>query len=379
MKLRCVNFDWLEVFCIEDTNYPARSPQWYEQQFGPGSVNVRAYGTPMYEQMFTISYSGVPILEVRRRPLSRLSEGGIFPDDCCHVRLVNRSCYYIDPVGIVIDFMQRCHLIFQSVKRCDLAYDFNRFDNGQDPANFLRSYFANRYAKINQVNFQDHGRDSWQTKESNSAKWGSPSSPISTKLYCKSLELARKGHDKPYIRAAWQACGLDLSLPVWRVEFAIQPNFKNLVKIDGEGQMPFDIMAIRTREQAFNIFFMLADRYFHFKYVETDADGKLRRKDRCRDKMLFRISRDCRGWKPLFDGEEAKKPLDKTLLRLVRELMALAENAKSYTDFQHIEATASLLIQQFDCDNFMKDWAYHEVERLSAPILEVKQPSFWEN
>lgn len=378
MKLRCVNFDWLEIFCLEDMDFPERTPQWYEWQFGRGSVNVRAYGTPMYREMFTISYSGVPVLEVRRNPLSKISEGGIFPDYCCHLRLVNRSCYYRDPVGILIDFMRRCHLIFSSVKRVDLCYDFNRFDNNQDPANFLRGYFANKYAKINQVNYQDHGRDAWQSKDSNSAKWGSPASPISTKLYCKSLELAKKGHDKPWIRAAWQACGLDVKAPVWRVEFSISPNFKNLVKIDGEGQMPFDIMAFRTREQIFNIFFMLADRYFHFKYVETDPGGKLRRKDRCRDKLLFRISRECRGWKPQRDGMEAKRPLDKTLLRLIDELMKLAENAKTYTEWQHIEATASLLIEQYECDAFIKDWAFHEVERLSAPILEVKQLTFWE-
>lgn len=377
MAVRCINFDWLEIFCLEDDVLPPRTPHWYEWQFGEGSVNLRAYGTPMYAQMFTISYSNVPVLEVRREPLSRISEGGIFPDNCCHVRLVNRTCYYIDPVGVLLDFISRCKLIFCSVKRCDICYDFERFDNNQDPANFLRGYFANKYAKINQVNYSDHGKDAWQTKNSNSAKWGSPSSPINTKLYCKSEELKGKGKDKPYIRAAWKRCGIGAERPVWRVEFAIQPNFKNLVKIDGEGLMPFDIMAIRTREQIFNTFFMLADRYFHFKYVEIDEKGHLRRKDRCKDKMLFRITADCRGWKPQHDAEEARKPLDKTLLKLIEKVSDLADNAKTYEEYQHYEATANAIIANYECSPFLKDWAFHELERRASRKLEVTQPSFW--
>ena len=41
--LKCVNLDWLEVFCLE----PADMPAQYFQNLG-WQVNVREYGTPLY-------------------------------------------------------------------------------------------------------------------------------------------------------------------------------------------------------------------------------------------------------------------------------------------------------------------------------------------
>lgn len=354
--IRCTNFDWLELYCVETDGYPARTPDYYCSVYGDANVSIRPYGTPMYREMFSICYAGKAMVEVRRNPLSKESEGGLFPDNACHIRLANRVCYYPDPVGFLYQFMRRHHLEYISTKRVDICLDFNRFDTGQDPARFLRSYFANKYAKINQCAFQNHGKDTWQSKEHNSAKWGSTSTGLTTKLYNKTMELNRQGHDKPYIRAAWKECGLSLDEDVWRVEFSIMPKFRNLIKSETGQVLPCDIMTFRTRSMLTELFFMLADRYFQFRYVEMDESGKLKRKDRCKEKLLFRISKEDRGWKPEVEPTE-RRSMDKTLLRIVDRLCDLADEQPRIEKFNHIMYTAQYIIDNYDCDDFIKHWA----------------------
>lgn len=72
--IKCVNLDWLEVFCLE----PADMPAQYFQNLG-WQVNVREYGTPLYREMFTLlTEHGKPFLEIRRNPYSLKENGGIF-------------------------------------------------------------------------------------------------------------------------------------------------------------------------------------------------------------------------------------------------------------------------------------------------------------
>lgn len=374
---RCVNFDWLEIFCVEQQGFPARTSDYYAGVYGSDSVNVRAYGTPMYADMFTVCEHGHPIFEIRRNPLSKISEGGLFPDTCCHIRLSNRACYYPDPCGLLLRFIHQHHINFVSTKRVDLCMDFNHFDTGENPATFLRDYFANKYAKINQISFDDHGRDAWEVKAHNSAKWRSQSAGISTKLYNKTEELRRQGHDKPYIRAAWSACGLDTNTDVWRVEFAIQPVFKNLVKTETGETMPCDILMFRTRDMISELFFMLADRYFDFRVVETLADGTIKRKDRSRRKVLFKIKNEDKGWKPEKPLPE-KKAVNTRLLNIIKELCRLADDQTRVKDFEHILFTADYIIRNYECDDFTKSWAHNLLAVETRNKYAVASPSFFD-
>ena len=47
--VKCINLDWLEVYCIEPIDMPAQ----YFQNLG-WQVNIREYGTPLYKEMFTL-------------------------------------------------------------------------------------------------------------------------------------------------------------------------------------------------------------------------------------------------------------------------------------------------------------------------------------
>lgn len=370
-KTRCVNYDWVEVFAMESDHYPARTVSYYESYYGSLNVVRREYGTPMYRDMITIYNGKTKLIEVRRDPLSKASEGGIFPDRCCHIRLTNRSCYLPDPIGFLLAFLRTHHLEYVSTKRIDVCLDFNRFDGGDDPATFLRKYHARKYAKFYQREFFDHGRDQWQDAYYNSVKWGSPTSVITTKLYNKTEELARPKCGKPYIVDAWRACGLDVNLPVWRVEFSIRPDFKNLVKEATGETMPVDIMQFRTRGQLLNLFFMLADRYFKFCYVEKRPDGKLQRKDRCRRKMLFRIDAEQCGYKPYDEPTTAAAP-DKVLFKMLDKLMELADETKTGQQLDHIYYTAKMIIEEYAVSDFYKEWLKNRLTALISTKYDTK-------
>lgn len=301
---RCINLDWLEVYCLEDyIGFPHNADYFRSQLF---RVEERDYGTPVYHEMFTVfGTDDKPLLEIRRNPKSAQGRqiNGVLDPMACHVRLVNRTCYFEQPTQILQQFLERYGLHYQRISRLDVCLDFEKFDSGDDPAEFMRRYMAGRYAKINQANISAHGRDQWDGRIWNSVKWGQEKSMISTKFYDKSLEI-REVHDKPYIRQAWRLAGLvddDYQLTkflpdgttykpeIWRVEFSIKSGTRNWFIIEDYQGAKKKIRSIRhtlamyqSKQDLLNIFFSLADHYFHFKKYKPST-----RKDRCPDKVLF--------------------------------------------------------------------------------------------
>lgn len=337
--MRCVNIDWLEVYCLEDTlSYPHDADFFRERGW---EVREREYGTPMYQQMFTlVDQFGEAFCEIRRLPKSDRETQGIFDHYSCHVRLVNRACYANNASQVLALFLEEYGLQYQRISRVDICYDFVRFDYGDEPKTFLSRFMQGRYSKINQARISAHGMDEWDGRMWNSVRWGSPSSPITTRFYNKSMELA-EGHDKPYIRQAWQLAGLVddwhtcekrnkdgkyVKVEVWRVEFAIKSGTANWLTIEDYNGARKKLRSIRndlsvytSREKIWQVFLSLTTHYFHFKYVEykskksalvdyalqavqrdklhplarsdSPATRELQRKDRCRDKMLFRTDK----------------------------------------------------------------------------------------
>ena len=164
-KIRCVNLDWLEVHCREpitlklDADYFRTNGVWVEE---------RGYGTRIYREMFTIlGTDGQPYCEVRRNPASQGLHGIHDPNEC-HLRLVNRSCYFDNAASSFKEFLERWGYYDIRISRVDVCLDFAVFDKGDDPAAFVRRYFRHKYAKINQGNISSHGKDGWDGQEWNS-------------------------------------------------------------------------------------------------------------------------------------------------------------------------------------------------------------------
>lgn len=384
-KPRCINLDWLEVFCHEPYATPRDADYFRRAGY---VVHERAYGTRVYSQMFTIDGAdGQPLLEVRRAPLSVAPLGLHLPEEC-HVRLHNRTCYFDDAAGMLQEFLHTHGYEFKRIARVDVCMDFERFDYGDDPQAFLTRYVKHRYAKINQCNRTTHGQDRWGGCIDNSVSWGSPTSDVGTKMYNKTMELYNP-HDgsfkKPYILWAWKRCGLiddpirctvgtggELRTPaIWRVEFSIRSSVKNwfVIELNGEER---HFQSIRNtldvysgRDRLLAIFASLAQHYFHFKKYEHN-----KRKDRCEDKLLFnwqgqqyvyRVGRDA---EKICSGHNDIKPLNSliTKLRYYRDTHSARD----------IHAACQTLIEAMERDCLRSQmtnyWSHDEIVALQLAL-----------
>lgn len=304
--VRVINIDWLEVYCMADESNGLKDASFFERE--GWRVLRRDYGTRVYNEMFTLcETSGKSFLEIRRDPCSKNDgSGGILPSNGCHIRLTNYACYGENPIQRLREFLAKYHFTLISIYRLDICMDFEHFDTGDDPQRFIRRYIDGRYSKMNQANVSVYGKDTWEQRVWNSLSWGAKKSMIGTKLYCKTLELA-ESKDKPYIRWAWfkgdlvddpirmikrAKDGTTYKPVIWRLEFSIRATAKHWFVIDrcdtkraSKLYRPHTLSMYDTREKLMVCFQALCSHYFRFKYYE---DGV--RKDRCRDKDLFRFT-----------------------------------------------------------------------------------------
>ena len=302
---RCINIDWLEVYALEDPiGYPHDADYFRRVGF---HVEQREYGTPVYHEMFVIyGTDNQPLIEIRRNPKSAVGKQvhGVLDPNACHVRLTNRTCYFQNAVQLMQEFLERYGLHYQRISRIDICLDFETFDYGDKPADFMARYMKGRYSKINQCNITSHGADRWDGRVWNSVSWGNKKSMVGTKFYNKTKELAEV-RDKPYIRQAWRAAGLidddmrmvkfcddgtERNVEIWRVEFSIKSSTRNWFIMEDENGQKRKIRSVKntlqcydTKDKLWTMFTSLADHYFHFKKYQEGV-----RKDRCTDKPLFR-------------------------------------------------------------------------------------------
>lgn len=337
---RCINIDWLEVHALEPID-SVRDAEYFRAQ-GWG-VDERPYGTRVYNQMFTLILpNGERFLEIRRAPSASESSKAaqFFEVNSMHIRLCNRTCYIKGCAQLLADFMEQHNIMFKRIARIDIALDFEKFDKGDNPQDFLTRYLNGRYSKVNQGNVRAYGKDLWDGRFWNSVAWGAKKSMIGTKLYNKTLEL-REAHDKPYIRQAWAAAGLVDDFiqltkkgkdgtyykpEIWRVEFSIQSSVKGWFTMEHDElgnpkkhSFKNTLDCYKTRDDLLRVFASLASHYFHFKHFEADQ-----RKDRCKDKVLF----DFKIGEETFyhiDKVATAKPADKTAVALRRRLVAYRE------------------------------------------------------
>lgn len=384
---RCVNLDWLEVHCLEPYGDPHDAE--YFRRVGL-TVMERDYGTRVYKEMFTVNDAlGNPFVEVRRAPYST-GYAGIHDERECHLRLVNAACYLDNAADLMQQFIDTYHYEFNRITRVDICLDFERFDEGDDPAVFLSRYLRQVYSKINQGNITAHGADRWNGQVWNSVSWGSPTSAIGTKFYNKTMELydpATGTYRKPHIRYAWLKCGLiddfhkvlkrkddGYYTPlIWRVEFSIRSSVKKWFAIELNGEAKH-YQSIRNtldmydcREKLLTLFASLQQHYFHFKHYDKEQ-----RKDRCPDKVLFKwngmqvtykVGRDD-TLSILGEGAKQSKPYD-TLLKKLR----LYQQEKPKKDI--VEA-CQVIIRAIEGDMLRSDlrnpFSYHELLALQRAL-----------
>lgn len=293
--------------------------------------------------MFSImDDQGHPYIEIRRKPKS-----AIMGENMCHIRLTNYACYHDYAADLMANFIDVHGFTFLRISRVDICYDFEKFDSGDNPRDFVVRYLNGTYSKINQANLTAHGSDRWDLRDWNSLSWGSQTSDVGTKMYNKTLELYDEILDtykKPYIRYAWQQAGLvddwlwmkknkpdgaEYTPQIWRVEFSIKSGRKNWFEIEMDGykrtrkgkqkhlQSVPNTLDIWRKENLCVMFASLARHYFRFKYYQQGV-----RKDRCEDKMLFRWNSTEHIYKLGADRIAAPTIADRPMISLINKIRA---------------------------------------------------------
>lgn len=354
--MRCVNIDWLEVYCEESNDeYPCNADYFTRRGY---VVREREYGTRVYEEMFYIlDRNGNDMFEVRRNPKSGDSSFVGLSPQSTHIRLCNWVCYQSNCVQLLRDFLVRHNYIFHRIYRIDVCYDFERFDSGDKPERVARRIVEKTYLKMNQTKIHAIGDDNWGGYAWETLSWGSLTSMVSTKLYNKTKELAATGNKKPYILTQWMMAGLidnpvtqvkygkdgsQYKPDIWRVEFSIKSKADSwLILEDISGKrvkkkaVPHSLSLFDSQDKLWQRFQDLAYHYFRFKVktfkkqkrgvagfalgqIESNHDPELQRKDRMPEKVLFHYDQDRefmhiqnvpKPSKPYRDGEVLRRRL----------------------------------------------------------------------
>ena len=348
--MRIINIDWLEVYCIEPKDEP------HDAEFFKAKgleVKERTYGTPIYKEMFAICQNGEPWIEIRRNPYSIKSEGGIMADCSCHLRLCNEACYHDNPIDELRSFILAFDYLYKSIARIDICLDFNVFDNGWTPQRFVNAYMRSNISKVNQTNVSCHGSDSWGGRLFNSLKWGATTSPISTKLYNKTMEL-QQGEDKSYIKQWWQCggdfvgasinpeetSGLDMSQDVWRLEFSIKAQAQARKRSNGKKEsFTLHLFDYDTKEKLWQRFCELYQMYFDFRkkeyvYNEKKNTRTLKRKYDCKRIDLFNFADRCVKYKPARKPRLKKRPdrIYKIMMNRIKDMLSKPNIEREYKE-----------------------------------------------
>lgn len=376
--MRILNIDWLEIYCIEQIDEPRNAEFFRAQGF---EVIERDYGTPIYKEMFTICENGNPYIEIRRNPYSLKSVGGIMQDGSCHIRLCNESCYHDNPIDEMRSFILTYDFVYKSIARIDICLDFNTFDNGWTPQRFINSYMRSNISKVNQTNVSCHGSDNWDGRSFNSLKWGAVTSPISTKLYNKTLEM-KQGEDKSYIRQWWQCggdfvgmaikpdevTGLDMTKDVWRLEFSIKAQAQARKRKSGnEEKFTLHLFDYDTKEKLWQRFCELYEMYFDFRkkeyiYDEKKQERHLKRKYDCKRIKLFDFSDRCIKYKPARKPRQKKRPdrIYKIMMNRINDMMNKPKVEREYK-----EAFTTLInYLSYKCNYEVINFHFQEEEEL---------------
>jgi len=334
--MRCVNLDWLEVSCEESNNRFPCDPDYFRSQ--GFIVHERDYGTRVWGQVFTIEDSeGHDWIEIRRCPPSGASDFKGLNEFSCRLRVVNAQLYVDGCVQRFRDFLATHDYIFKRIYRIDIAYDFEYFDSGDQPARFARRYVECKYRKINQCKMNAFANDTWTSFDWESLSWGSPHSMVSTKLYNKTREIETVSKQKTYIVYSWflngliddpvnrlrvDSDGVKYKPEIWRLEFSMKSQADRWLVIEDQSgkrvkkkAIPHTLDMFDAPDKVWQRFQDLAFHYFHFKKYVKD-----KRKDLCPDKVLFHWDKD-HEWKQLDMAIRPAKP-DNELAILVRHLRA---------------------------------------------------------
>lgn len=258
------------------------------------------------------------LLKKRIATLTSKPHSNILDPDAMIVKFDNWVCYAVNMRKLVVDFIECNNFEFISFSRVDFCADFNVFDNGMLPPNFIRKYIYRKCLRLGKSpNVAHHFSQGKKEHITKGLKFGSNLSEVTAYVYNKSLEMEVVKW-KPWIFHSWQLGGLDVKQDVWRLEFSMKSGGTLIVNKDDGTLDLFLTLDLLDFKFMHDSYFVLYQKYFQFVW----NDGQVRR-DRMRKIQLFNFV----PWNEILvhasemkDANRSKKIFIKKLHELNNEL-----------------------------------------------------------
>lgn len=341
----CINCDWLQYSVIVgEDDVALRQVEGYRIELVQGN-NVFRRRALVYDAI------GRKMLTLLWSPFSSRLNSRLMT-----VQIANELLYggLIHESFRLLQCIVDCH--FNSMGRIDLCCDFEMDDAGLILLNDINDGSAYVQGKKEGSSWwhEINGREGYFAKEMHCLTFGSPSSDIKLKIYCKSRELGLVGggdkrdidpdEHKPYIPAEWELIGMNKK-KVWRIEFSLS----------GAGQLRCNNQSltldnVASSEWQMNTFF----RLYHKRCIIRRNMGN-RHGHKNLDKRVYLVNLPKEGSDLTWFEGNPPSPMNCNAIPIVRAMMnKITEPAIMAND--EVFVTYAGAIQQIVATNGLLSW-----------------------
>ena len=252
VMIRVINLDWLTIHC---KGVLFRTPTYGYL------MNKQAYGTSYFKELWEVvdKEENDMLAKLQADPYSP-----IIPKDTVLIQYANRYLYRDDLHYKINDSMLALNLEPKNFSRIDIACDFNFFACGLNPMYLIKGFMQNKYIKRGVKKYALEGEQHLTEHAYQYIRFGKRSAGVCMYLYNKSLELDEK-QNKEYIREAWREAGLRTDVPVWRLEFSVDPTQLDFSKKETGEVFDINIQKKITQGMLENVFDALVEKYADFR------------------------------------------------------------------------------------------------------------------
>lgn len=222
------------------------------------TIQVMEYGTRIYKEVYEVSYKGELFAVVAAFPRLPQLNPVQAQVKILNNWLTNRKCKQL------INRMNRqLNWDFQNVSRVDLAIDFKRFKGNKSPEKFIHDFTSGNIRKLGRGNWSQYGKVSQNGLRYETLKFGSETSKVSYKLYNKTKEMDAVKM-KPYIVDLWRSNGITDGADVWRLEFSLKSDKRNVVDLETGEVINLHEVSFFDKEVRKEILNQLLKQYWQF-------------------------------------------------------------------------------------------------------------------
>ena len=277
-----INVDWLQLYCHDRNREPLHLLYNGKSSY---EFKLMAQGSRHFKEIWEV----LDVDGERYAIVQRVPHSSILSADASIVQLCNRELYKPYFASVFILFLKSHGFEYKSISRLDICFDSNHLYNNLKHSTFIKKIMLGTYLKSNQNKVQwhfDSVANVGKPMECNSCSFGSKSSPVSTKMYNKTLEM-QQVKKKPYIIESWGYNGIDVSKDVWRIEISIKSDATATIRT-ATGEI-FRLIpdSLKQQEMLEDIFFSYANQYFSFK-----KNNGTKNKTRMKEVQLFPRNRE---------------------------------------------------------------------------------------